>query len=1110
MSGDYSRWGFDPKRDYNGVLLMQGRPLTDRDWNDGTLQGNRRVQAGTLDAVGQTFVSTTHPDAFKIESDGSGGLRILRGRIYVDGLLADNHGTGAKKWDPALAELYGDAPTPYATQPYLPNPKPLPASGGPHLVYLDVWQREVTQFQDPGLVEQALGVDTTTRLQTVWQVKVLENVGAGVTCATPPDQIAAWKAATTPSAGRLSTDTVSVGQPDPCLLPPGAGYKGLENQLYRVEIHTAGPLGTAKFKWSRDNASVETRVTRIIDPTHIVVESVGKDDVLRFSDGHWVEITDDWRELNNLPGELRRIKIGGGVEDGTRVITLTQGLPAGMFPVDASGKPDPARHTRLRRWDQTGKILDKDGNPFADLDLAGSDGLITVPPGGKVLQIENGLTVTFSTEAGGDFRVGDHWMFAARTSEPYVEILDKAPPHGVHHHFAKLAMYTPPSTIEDCRPLGGGGCCEVVVAPGENIQKAIDSLAPEGGSVCLQAGVHVIHAALQIAQSNVTLTGESTGAIVRRDDGYGMVAIGGAANTDVMVETIHFHHTGDKSDASAAITIEGTDRVRVRNCLFSSDHQLTGAMARIEDCQQVTVEDCSVAGYRVGLWITDDSTEVDTLRCHFHAAAPGKASNDDTGLVGIWVEGAMGPCRVEDSVFEGFCCGVALDSDSNDALDDPGAHGSRIAGNQILRSQPFTDLQTAGPVYGIDIGSERCTVSGNRLVYASAAYGGIRLGGDDGLAENNHVEAFKGPEIPGRTSVGIQLGYDAANAAPTGDRSVARGNHVRGSQIGIYVDHARAVAVSDNAINSEAAPYPAIAVVGAIGARIDGNRVVGHAGGLGLMFCAASEITDNLFSSGSGGSATYFNLDTQMRGNVTESMRGIGHLGMFEFGRTRYVGEIFRNCGYDAQQAVHASLMLFGAVECTVENCSVTDTGVEANAPNAKPVQPAIGIWIWTTQAHIHGNAVGFTDATKLAAGLEDRALYILGPLSAMFSPQITSDVGMAHVTDNRFAGVGAMALVEIPDLRGTTTRLAFGRVTFSDNFCDHRAEKKFPNSATVSLASAAMVVNGNQCRAISDFPSFNLNSCQLAIYIANIASGNPLNYPVQHPAPQTQFNIAI
>src|SRR5262245_38950426 len=116
MSGDYSRIAFDPWLDDLGVLLEQGRPLTDRDWNDLVLQLNRRSQAGTLDTVGAAIVPDQTPSGFEIQATG-GQITIGRGRMYIDGLLAENHGKapagGTLDWDPKLAELFGSAPIDY-------------------------------------------------------------------------------------------------------------------------------------------------------------------------------------------------------------------------------------------------------------------------------------------------------------------------------------------------------------------------------------------------------------------------------------------------------------------------------------------------------------------------------------------------------------------------------------------------------------------------------------------------------------------------------------------------------------------------------------------------------------------------------------------------------------------------------------------------------------------------------------------------------------------------------------------------------------------------------------------------------------------------------------
>jgi len=175
MSFDTSRFSFHPWHDYFGVVMQQGRVQLDSDWNEWVAELGRRLQAGTMDTVGRAVVPRTTPEGFHILAAG-GALSIGLGRMYVDGLLAENHGKPALAWNANLAELSGTAPTPFLDQPYLPfneTNQPVPAnifnrpalSGGPHLVYLDVWQRELTHLQAPDLIEKAVGVDTTGRLQ---------------------------------------------------------------------------------------------------------------------------------------------------------------------------------------------------------------------------------------------------------------------------------------------------------------------------------------------------------------------------------------------------------------------------------------------------------------------------------------------------------------------------------------------------------------------------------------------------------------------------------------------------------------------------------------------------------------------------------------------------------------------------------------------------------------------------------------------------------------------------------------------------------------------------------------------------------------------------------
>src|SRR5215207_844270 len=317
MGGDYTRLTFRPREDHSGVLMQQGRVQLDADWNELVELIDRRWRAETVDVVGRAVVPSETPDGFRIEATG-GTLTIGRGRIYVDGLLAENHGAPPLEYDPVLGELRGQGALPYGDQPYFPDPPTLPG-GGPHLVYLDVWEREVTYIEEPDLLEKAIGVDTASRLQTVWQVRLVENVedstcGAGELPA--------------PSAGRLTTAAVGVPAPDdPCIVPPAGGYRGTENRLYRVEIHDPGAQGTATFKWSRDNGSIATPVTAIdASRTELTVVRIGRDAVRRLNVDDWVEITDDYRELAGLAGELRKV---ADVDEARQTVTLDAALPSG-------------------------------------------------------------------------------------------------------------------------------------------------------------------------------------------------------------------------------------------------------------------------------------------------------------------------------------------------------------------------------------------------------------------------------------------------------------------------------------------------------------------------------------------------------------------------------------------------------------------------------------------------------------------------------------------------------------------------------------------------------------------------------------------------------------
>jgi hypothetical protein len=93
MSSDISRQRFNPTNDFQNVLMQQGRVQLDAEWNEWNEILDRRWRSETIDIIGRCVVPLETPDGFEIQLSG-GKMTIGRGRIYVHGLQAENHGGG--------------------------------------------------------------------------------------------------------------------------------------------------------------------------------------------------------------------------------------------------------------------------------------------------------------------------------------------------------------------------------------------------------------------------------------------------------------------------------------------------------------------------------------------------------------------------------------------------------------------------------------------------------------------------------------------------------------------------------------------------------------------------------------------------------------------------------------------------------------------------------------------------------------------------------------------------------------------------------------------------------------------------------------------------------
>lgn len=439
MKGDFTRSPFAPEKHYSRVLLQQGRVTLDADWNEAQDITAHRIETEALDVIGASG-APLHQAGFHIVADTSGltldekllpgnqnppagpSLLVSAGRYYVDGVLAQNEHIVA-----------------IGQQDDLPPKGTTPLGVGTLLAYLDVWQRHITALDDDLLREKALGgPDTATRSKTVWQVRLLD-VPAGTGCTTP---LEAWNALTAPSSARLEARARPAESNEPCSIAPGGGYRRIENQLYRVEIHDAGVLGSATFKWSRDNGSVVTRwLGKGAGANDLLVENAGRDAVQRFASGQWVELVDDERELAGRPGVLVRLANAVG-----NTLTMEDPTVAGnAFPVGAIVFANFHGNPKVRRWESAGPLtvaVNRQGSMLVD------DGF---------LELEDGVQVRFADDPAPRYRSSDYWLIPARTAIGSVEwpFTSPQPPSGITHHLARLAIVTVSAgggvTLQDCR-----------------------------------------------------------------------------------------------------------------------------------------------------------------------------------------------------------------------------------------------------------------------------------------------------------------------------------------------------------------------------------------------------------------------------------------------------------------------------------------------------------------------------------------------------------------------------------------------------------------------------------------------------------------------------------
>jgi hypothetical protein len=438
MQGDFSRLTFNPRKHYRSVHMQQGRVQLDADWNEQIDILNHYFETQLRDLLGASGamvatagfqieaiertpqLSTISPEteeqiAHQEQNKPLRDLLIKRGNYYVDGLLCEN-----------------EQDVLFSTQPYYPGAQ-IPATPTEwSIVYLDVWQRHITAFEDASLREIALGgPDTTTRTQMIWQVKGLpvvhrhsyELFGGGRNATSEEVvKLPEWR--------ELIHRQIRKPELAARHIPNSST---LDNQLYRVEIHHINN-NKATFKWSRENGSIVFGVEKILSyeknedgfAQSVVTLSNSGQDMTQLRKGDWVEFV--YNDVTSHGYTLPLYQVIEVSEATQRHITLTGRYAQVLEKLTQTN----AGSLLVRRWDQAQATT-------AALE-AGTYSVVE----NTWIDLERGIQVKFSP--GDTYNIGDYWLIPSRALFNDIEWPAGAngplalPPHGVEHHFCPLAL----------------------------------------------------------------------------------------------------------------------------------------------------------------------------------------------------------------------------------------------------------------------------------------------------------------------------------------------------------------------------------------------------------------------------------------------------------------------------------------------------------------------------------------------------------------------------------------------------------------------------------------------------------------------------------------------
>ena len=524
MTGDFSKWYFDRKNNFNGVLHQQGRVLLDSDWNDQTrIINDWQNQAGRdIIGPGVAAIPASDPDALEVKHAHVRRISdvviisVIPGRGWVDGLAVCLECDKSKRVKFAATYIQDiDVSTIH--------------NGIRDAVILEVWQEAVNGFQMPDkLIEPALGgPDTTERVHTGMALRLL-RLEEGDTCENIREELKDDFS----QKGKLKVTLQPPTEPDDvCPEVEGGGYTGFEHNLYRIEIAEVNDRIPTSFKWSQFNGGLVGLGT--FDSTNNKVIITANLQAIMTSG-----LSEFYLEALDKDPDRDHWKVIYGIN-----VTLNKNNELDLDPSSIFGFiPKSKDPVFFRLWNEIRKI-----------------GEFQIESGSEVEphELYDGIRLEFDDPDRTDYKPGDYWTFPVRAGgiKNHKVLIYPQPPEGIHYHRVPLAILNwkqrnfKQVEITDCRqlfpPLNNitasdvhfdnercqlpnaktvqdaldnlckwhWGGCTLVVTPGTGWEKIFDRIGDgQHAKICFQVGEYLLQRPLTLKnKGNIMISGCGAG-----------------------------------------------------------------------------------------------------------------------------------------------------------------------------------------------------------------------------------------------------------------------------------------------------------------------------------------------------------------------------------------------------------------------------------------------------------------------------------------------------------------------------------------------------------------------------------------------------------------------